>query len=188
MLIEETPSELAEDEATLLIPVHDLPACRLYVGNLPGACDGAALLAAGITSSLNVSLNIDAPPLQLPDGTHMRRSKVGLIDGAGNAPSHLAAAVLALDGLVRQASPGKPHYPAHRAGNVLVNCRGGRSRSVTVLALYLHLKAPDAYPTFPAAVAHVRGLRGSSETYPLPPMIALAETLLQDDALRRLVN
>ncbi|MFD2845657.1 protein-tyrosine phosphatase family protein [Paracoccus cavernae] len=146
MLVEETTRERAENDAPILVPVHELTLpegriCRLYVGNLTGAQDGAALLAAGITSSLNVSLNIDVPPLELPDGTHMRRAKVGLIDGLGNTPAHLAAAVLALEGLVTQASPGKPNYPAHRAGHVLVNCRGGRSRSVIVLAIYLHLRA-----------------------------------------------
>lgn len=188
MLIEETTREQAEDRQPILVPVHDLHLpdgrnCRLFVGNLCGASDAGALMAAGITSSLNVSLNIDVPALRLPDGTHMRRAKVGLIDGPGNSPAHLAAAVLALDGLLTQASPGKPGYPAHRPGNVLVNCRGGRSRSVTVLALYLHLRAPEAYPGLADALAHIRARRGNAPTYPLPPMIALAETLLRHGAL-----
>ncbi len=88
MLIKETTRERAENDTTILVPVHDLVLpqgriCRLYVGNLTGASDGAALLAAGITSSLNVSLNIDVAPLQLSDGTHMRRAKVS--GGAGIA-------------------------------------------------------------------------------------------------------
>lgn len=191
MTITQTTLETAEDTRPLLIPVHDLPVkgriCRLFVGNLPGASDPEALAGAGITASLNVSLNIDVAPLQLADGTHMRRAKVGLIDGPGNSPAHLAAAVLALEGLVTQASPGKPHYPAHHAGNVLVNCRGGRSRSVTVLALYLHLKDPTAFPDLDDALAHIRQLRGTGQSYPLPPMLALAETLVAKGALAELI-
>lgn len=193
MLVKETTRERAENDVPILVPIHDLTlpqgrACRLYVGNLTGAGDGAALLAADITASLNVSLNIDVAPLQLPDGTHMRRAKVGLIDGVGNAPAHLAAAVLALEGLVTQASPGKPHYPAHRAGNVLVNCRGGRSRSVTVLALYLHLRAPGAFPTLDSAISHIREARGNSRTYPLVPMLDLAHAVLANGGLAALLR
>ncbi|RQP07425.1 protein phosphatase [Paracoccus sp. MA] len=193
MLIKETTRERAENDTTILVPVHDLVLpqgriCRLYVGNLTGASDGAALLAAGITSSLNVSLNIDVAPLQLSDGTHMRRAKVGLIDGAGNTPAHLAAAVLALEGLVTQTSPGKPNYPAHRAGHVLVNCRGGRSRSVIVLAIYLHLRAPGTFPTLDSAVSHIRRARGNSDTYPLPPMLDLARAVLASGSLPALLQ
>lgn len=193
MLVKENPRELAENDHPILVPLHDLPRpgggiCRLFVGNLAGAGDAGALMAAGITSSLNVSLNIDAAPLQLPDGSHMRRAKVGLIDGAGNSPAHLAAAVLALEGLVTQPSPGKPNYPDHRAGHVLVHCRGGRSRSVTVLALYLHLRAAGTFPSFASAVAHIRKARGNSDTYPLPPMLALADEVLASGALPLLLR
>ncbi|MFC3568742.1 protein phosphatase [Paracoccus simplex] len=193
MLIEEPPRERAENDTAILVPVHDLvlPSgriCRLHVGNLAGASDGAALLGAGITSSLNVSLNVDVGPLPLPDGTHMRRAKVGLIDGAGNTPAHLAAAVLALEGLVTQASPGKPHYPAHRAGHVLVHCRGGRSRSVIVLAIYLHLRAVGTFPTLDSAVSHIRRARGNSDIYPLPPMLDLARVVLASAGLPALLH
>ena len=111
-----------------------------------------------------------------------------LIDGAGNTPAHLAAAVLALEGLVTQPSPGKPHYPAHRAGHVLVNCRGGRSRSVIVLAIYLHLRARATFPTLDSAVSHVRRARGSSDTYPLPPMLDLARAVLASEGLTALLR
>lgn len=193
MIIEETTKELAENDNPVLVPVHMLTledgrTCTLYVGNLTGASDPQAMLAENITSSLNVSLNIHVPEVQLPDGIHVRRAKVGLIDGEGNNAAHMAAAVLALDGLVTQASPGKAYYPAHRAGNVLVNCRGGRSRSVAVLALYLHLKDPAAFPDFEQAVNHIRHLRDNSAQYPLPPMLALANELLATGGLQKLLS
>ncbi|MDQ7775115.1 MAG: protein phosphatase [Paracoccus aminovorans] len=193
MPVPETTREQAEDPLPILVAVHELAQpdgriCRLHVGNLTAACDGPALLAAGITAALNVSLNVDAAPLQLPDGTHLRRAKVGLIDGPGNTPAHLAAAVLALEGLVTQASPGKPGYPAHRAGHVLVHCRGGRSRSVAVLATYLHLRAPGAFPTLDGALAHIRRARGNPDRYPLPPMLDLARAALASGGLPALLR
>ncbi len=185
-------AEKAEDATPVLTPVHDLTLsdgriCRLFIGNLTGASAPEALQAAGITASLNVSVNIDVPPVLLPDGSHMRQAKVGLIDGPGNSPAHLAAAVLALEGLVTQASPGKPGYPAHRAGHVLVNCRGGRSRSVTVLALWLHLRAPEVFASFEDAVCHIRKVRGNPVHYPLTPMLELAEAVLAGGALPLLI-
>ena len=41
-------------------------------------------------------------------------------------------------------------------GNILVNCRGGRSRSVSLVALFLHKQQPHLFPTLDAAVAHIR--------------------------------
>ncbi len=193
MLNHDGLAEKNEDATPVLLPVAgvarpDGSLCRLFVGNLVAACDPKALSQAGITASLNVALNVHAAELQLPDGTHLRRAKVGLIDGAGNSATHMAAAVLALDGLVTQASPGKPHYPAHRAGHVLVHCRGGRSRSVAVLALYLHLKAPGDFPSLGQTIAIIRELRGNRATYPLPDMLTLADELARGEALALLLR
>ncbi len=186
-------AERREDATPVLLAVGEVARadgslCRLFVGNLVAAGDPAALYEAGITASLNVSLNIFAPELELPDGSSVRRAKVGLIDGAGNTAAHMAAAVLALEGLVSQASPGKPHYPPHRAGHVLVHCRGGRSRSVAVLALYLHLKQPGIHPDLDETIAEIRRLRGNSQTYPLPDMVALAKELARGGGLATLLR
>jgi hypothetical protein len=170
--------EALEDARALLIPVTtDIKQGfnALWLGNLPAAEDGAALQDAGITATLNVAVNISPAPLALPDGTQIRRYQIGMLDGAGNAPQTLAAAVQLLDGLAATYTQGKPHYPSHHRGGLLVHCRGGRSRSVTVLALWLHLRFTTEYPTLEAALAHLRSLRGLSQTYPLPPMIALAK-------------
>lgn len=170
-------TEQQEDAMPMLVQVldksgpHDL---GLFIGNKSAANDGALLQEAGITSSMNIAVNLYLPPLDLPNGTAIRRTHIGLIDGHGNNPSHLAAAVLALHGILDQDSPGKPHYPPHMRGHILVNCRGGRSRSLSVLALYLYWAHPDQFPTLEAAMQHIRNLRGLSREFPLSGMITLA--------------
>ncbi|MEH0069231.1 hypothetical protein V6L77_01085 [Pannonibacter sp. Pt2-lr] len=72
---------------------------------------------------MNLAVNVEMAPLALSDGTTIRRTHIGLIDGPGNAPQHLLAGVMALHGMLTQDSPGKPHYPPHRPGHVLVHCR-----------------------------------------------------------------
>lgn len=153
----------------------------LFIGNKVAADDPALLLAEGVTSTMNLAVNVEMAPLALSDGTTIRRTHIGLIDGPGNAPQHLLAGVMALHGMLTQDSPGKPHYPPHRRGHVLVHCRGGRSRSATVIALYLHLAVPERFPDFDTAINHVRQVRGLGTNQPQPAMLALAR-----DALTRL--
>ena len=182
------PEEAREDVLPLLIPVADDvgPGIdRFWLGNLTAAENPQALAGAGITASLNLAMNIFPAPLRLPDGTEMRRYQIGMLDGPGNAPQTLAAAVMLIDGLARVYTQGKPHYPAHRPGGLLVHCRGGRSRSVTVLALWLHWRRAAKYPGLEAAIAHLRQLRGLADSHPLPPMIALANEVLDRGLLAR---
>ncbi|XBS68551.1 protein phosphatase [Acerihabitans sp. KWT182] len=153
----------------------------LFLGNGLAASDGGLLAAKGITSALNVAVNLPLAPLTLPDGMLLRRSHVGLIDGRGNTPPHLLAAMLALVGLLTQASPGKSGYPAHRPGNILVHCRGGRSRAVAVLALFLHLGLTDRYPTLKDAFDHLRGVRGLDNNEPCGPLWQLTVQCLNSN-------
>ncbi|MFW5641963.1 MAG: protein phosphatase [Pseudomonadota bacterium] len=146
----------------------------LFLGNAAAAADASLLHTHGVTQTLNLAVNADTPPLRLADGTEVRRAKVGLIDGPGNTVSHLAAAVLAIDGMLAQAAPGKPSYPPHRPGALLVHCRGGRSRSVTALALQLHLTDPSRFATLEAALRHLRERRGLGSDQPHPAMVDLA--------------
>ncbi|WP_244212724.1 dual specificity protein phosphatase family protein [Rahnella woolbedingensis] len=165
-----------EDSRPLLIkivPVTGQHHRWLYLGNGPAAQDAYLLHQHNITSALNTAVNLQLGNLALPDSTWLRRTQIGLIDGAGNTVSHLLSAVLALDGLLGQASPGKVSYPPHRAANVLVHCRGGRSRSVAVLALYLYFTQSERFPTPQAALAFLRELRGLDETYPCEPLMTL---------------
>ncbi|TKI05797.1 dual specificity protein phosphatase family protein [Martelella alba] len=146
----------------------------LYIGNGQAARDGALLGAHGITSALNVAVNLPPSPVTLPDGMLVRHSHVGLIEGSGNTLPHLMAAILALGGLLTQASPGPADYPDHRPGNILVHCLAGRCRSVTVVALFLHLALSDRYPTLKHAFDHLRAIRGQGGELPCGPLWQLA--------------
>ncbi len=174
-------SEEEEDRIPLLLPVlEDTGPFKavLYLGNRVAACDPDLLLTHDITATLNLAVNISIPPLSLKDGTAIRRTHIGLIDGKGNSATHLLSAVLALDGIVHQICPGKPHYPPHRHGNILVHCRGGRSRSVMVLGLYLHKIRPDLFPAVHDALDHLRSLRNIDAQYPHKELMTLAVRIL----------
>ncbi len=169
-------TDAQEDATPILLPVVDginAEGAILHIGNRIAADDAQLLLRHGITSTMNLAVNIEMPSLMLPDGTHVRRTHIGLIDGPGNIAHHLLGAVLVLHGIINQQSPGKAHYPPHRSGNVLVHCRGGRSRSAGTIALYLHLARSERFPAFEDALLHVRSCRGLDETQPQPAMLDL---------------
>jgi myo-inositol-1(or 4)-monophosphatase len=172
-------TEAEEDRLPVLMPVFDTKAARLFIGNKVAAESPDLLLAGEVTSTMNLAVNIEMRPLTLADGTAVRRTHIGLIDGPGNTPRHLLGAVLTVAGILGQASPGKAHYPPHRPGNLLVHCRGGRSRSATVLALYLTLAHGEAFPSFEAAINHVRARRGLGTDQPQPAMLDLAARALE---------
>lgn len=175
-------TEEEEDRLAVLLPVCDglgPHGATLFIGNRVAAEDPDLLYRHGITATMNLAVNIELPSLTLPDGTAVRRTHIGLIDGPGNRPQHLLAAVLALHGILGQASPGKAHYPPHRRGNLLVHCRGGRSRSATAIALYLHLACPDRFTDFESAIGHVRRVRGLESDQPQPAMLGLARDVME---------
>lgn len=144
----------------------------LLIGDTRALGDPALLNRHQVTTILNCAVNLDVnlvPSAITPIG-HLtcghakhRYYKIGLIDGAGNPPDQLIGAYYILRAALEQVMPERPSYPNQARGNVMVNCRGGRSRSVTVVALFLHLELPDAFPTLDAAIAHIRDKRG------LPP-------------------
>lgn len=77
-------------------------------------------------ATLNVAIDLDIEDKK--DDcvrTTFKRHKVGLVDGPGNDPLKMVAAVLLLHSLVRS------HL------NVLVHCHAGQSRSVMICAMYL---------------------------------------------------
>ncbi len=160
-------------------PVYERPAvsliaeglppygAKLYIGDTEGARDLALLKENGITTVVNCAVNLDinyvtepsipAAGMQCAAGTGAIRSyKLGLVDGAGNPESMMLAGYYLLYGAAHQELPEKPSYPRRERGNILVHCRGGRSRSVALVALYLHIQLPKQFPTIDAALAHIR--------------------------------
>ena len=141
----------------------------LYVGGMEGAGDLGLLAAHGITTVVNCAVNLDlnyasapfpeAPGASLYGIGAVRYYKLGLIDGPGNPQTMMLAGFYLLRGAFEQRLPEKHTYPRRERGHILVNCRGGRSRSVALVALFLHVEMPERYPTLDDALAHVRARR-----------------------------
>jgi len=167
----------------------------LFVGDQIAASDDRMLREHGIMNVLNCAVNCDVnyvdETLDLnPGGCNrvfgfapVRVHKVGMIDGFGNDPMLLFSAVHVLHGMLRQTFPDKQSYKLREQGNVLVHCRGGRSRSVAVAGLYMHRIFPQRWPSFEAAIDHIRKereipLHEYSEV-PTPGVLAMAREVLQ---------
>lgn len=141
----------------------------LYVGGREGASDIPLLKRHGITTVLNCAVNLDfnyvAEPA--PDALNdvdfghapIRYYKLGIVDGPGNPQTMMLAGYFQLKGALDQILPEKPSYSVRERGNVLVSCRAGRSRSVILVALFLHLRLPAEFPTLEDAINYVRGKR-----------------------------
>ena len=120
----------------------------LYVGGMEGASDLDLLKASGISTVVNCAVNLDfnyvseplSPAEQPIDYGYgdIRYYKLGLIDGPGNPETMFVAGYYLLRGALDQVLPERHTYPRRERGNVLVNCRGGRSRSVALTALLTH--------------------------------------------------
>lgn len=182
------------------LPVHGVD---LYVGGREGASDIALLKAHGISSVLNCAVNLDFNYVEATSAEGqgvgygpalIRYYKLGIVDGPGNPQTMMLAGYFQLRGVFEQILPEKPSYPLRERGNVLVNCRAGRSRSVILVALFLHLHVPEEFPNLDDAINHVRRKRELRpeewhET-PKPMLIAAAERtaqwvrLIDDDIAR----
>jgi hypothetical protein len=167
---------------------------EIYIGGMEGAGDLAGLAARNITTVVNCAVNLDfnyanAP---FPDATEdqaiygigaVRYYKIGLIDGHGNPETMMLAGFFLLRGALSQELPDRPTYPRRERGNVLVNCRGGRSRSVALVALFLHVEMPERFPTLDVALQHVRVQRQlrPDEWFEAPkPMLVAAARRARD--------
>jgi len=143
---------------------------KLFVGGLDGARDLALLRANGIGIVVNCAVNLDINFVREPaceeDGdlcasgtSPIRYYKLGMIDGGGSPDTMMLGGYYILHGALHQTLPKRATYPFADGGNVLVNCRSGRSRSVSLVALYLHKQQPELFPTLDAALAHIREKR-----------------------------
>ncbi|WP_313617224.1 dual specificity protein phosphatase, partial [Rhizobium sp.] len=133
-----------------------------------GASDLGLLGRHGITTVVNCAVNLDINLVQATAEEGDRRAvgygdiryyKLGLIDGEGSPDTMMLGAYYILDGALRQTMPKRETYPFPDGGNVLVNCRSGRSRSVSLVALFLHKQQPHLYPTLDDALAVIRTKR-----------------------------
>lgn len=140
----------------------------LFIGGSAGASDIGLLRRHKITTVVNCAVNLDINYVQPDEGTadvrasgygDIRYYKVGLIDGEGSPDTMMLGAYYILDGALRQTMPKRETYPFPDGGNILVNCRSGRSRSVSLVALFLHKQQPHLYPSLDAALAHIRERR-----------------------------
>jgi len=141
----------------------------LYIGGREAVCDPALLAAHDIKIIVNCAINFDVNFVTgsqpATDGTLvsgpglLRYYKLGLVDDTGNSDTMLLSGYYLLRGALDQQFPERASYPHREKGNVLVNCRAGRSRSVALVSLFLHLEMPKIYPTLAAAIAHVRTKR-----------------------------
>lgn len=146
---------------------HPLYGVDLFISGKEGASDLNLLRQNGITTVVNCAVNLDFNFVEQPqvvsdhEGSiygpgEIRYYKIGLIDGAGNPDTQMVAAHYILRAALEQVLPDKPSYPRRERGSVLINCRGGRSRSVAVVALFLHLTLPVEFPTLDDAIGFVR--------------------------------
>ncbi|EIM28793.1 protein-tyrosine phosphatase family protein [Microvirga lotononidis] len=153
---------------SMSLVVDDLPpfGVKLYVGDANAASDREMLESNDIAIVVNCAVNLDidyaagvgASEIASPHGP-VRNYKLGLIDDAGNPDTMLLAGYYLLDGALHQQLPDRYTYPHRRRGNVLLHCRGGRSRSVILAALYIHIQLPDRFPTLDSAIGHLRVTR-----------------------------
>lgn len=140
----------------------------LFIGGGAGASDVGLLRRHQITTVVNCAVNLDINYVEADETItdvrasgygDMRYYKVGLIDGEGSPDTMMLGAYYILDGALRQTMPRRQTYPFPDGGNVLVNCRSGRSRSVSLVALFLHKQQPHLYPTLDDALAVIRERR-----------------------------
>lgn len=159
-------------------PVYDRPAIslitnnlkphnsKLYIGGTEGARDLDLLAENGISIVVNCAVNLDINYVQEPTFaaeagkcatgySPVRYYKLGMIDGS-NPDSMMLGAYYILLGALQQTLPKRATYPYRDGGNVLVNCRSGRSRSVSLVSLFLHKQQPDLFPTLDVALQHIR--------------------------------
>lgn len=140
----------------------------LYIGNKQAASDPELLNQHGIGTVFNCAVNLDINLVTTQDPlsqalafgwSPVRYYKLGIVDGPGNPHPMMLAGYYQLRSLIDQELPNKPSYPWKETGNILINCRGGRSRSVTLTALLLHLDEPETYPSLEDAIDHIREAR-----------------------------
>jgi hypothetical protein len=98
---------------------------QIFIGN---AEDARAAINSDFDATLNLAIDLDIQDnLDCVVVRRLKRHKVGLVDGPGNPPLRMVAALLLL------------HTIVESGVTVLVHCQAGMSRSVMVVAAYLDM-------------------------------------------------
>ena len=98
---------------------------QIFIGN---ADDARAAINSNFDSTLNLAIDLDIQDnLSEVVCRRLKRHKVGLVDGPGNPPLRMVAALILLHTIVESGI------------TVLVHCQAGMSRSVMVVAAYLDM-------------------------------------------------
>jgi hypothetical protein len=171
----------------------------IFISGKEGASDIGLLRQHGITTVVNCAVNLDfnyvtEPTVEASETSlgygwgEIRYYKLGLIDGPGNPETMMLAGYYLLQGAFAQILPERASYPRRERGNVLVNCRGGRSRSVVLVGLFLHHAMPAEFPTLDAALDHVRTRRElrPDEWFEAPKPMLVAAARRASDWIRRI--
>lgn len=169
----------------------------LYIGDAEAASNINRLHQEGIVAVVNCAVNLNVnyakadnaqPSLGAYGPGTLRTYKLGLIDGPGNTVGQLLAGYYLLKSAFEQRMPATPSYPLPSAGNVLVHCRGGRSRSVIIAALFLLKECSDRFTSLDAAIHHIRQQRQlhPSEWHETPKPMLIDLARLASEALNRL--
>jgi hypothetical protein len=162
----------------------------IFVGDQHAAGALPSLLSQNVTGILNVAWDLgircDTADYVGDMGSFKERleiefAKVGLVDGLGNHPATLAAAVLFLhqmrtQNMTTMLPKDQTTFPPIR--NILVHCHSGQSRSVTVAALYLFYAG--SFSTFSDALAFVIDARHlNGWPVPEPNLVATAQVVTE---------
>jgi hypothetical protein len=171
----------------------------IFISGMDGASDVALLRDNGITTVVNCAVNLDfnyvtEPAVEASESRvghgwgAIRYYKIGLVDGPGNPQTMMLAGYYLLQGAFSQILPERASYPRRERGNVLVNCRGGRSRSVVLVALFLHHAMPEQFRTLDAALDHVRARRElrADEWFEAPKPMLIAAARRASEWIRRI--
>lgn len=203
MIVSEAKNEAGAEtlpKLSLIYEAHPVYGVDLFISGKEGASDLELLRDRGITTVVNCAVNLDFNyversslmsdhPGSVYGAGEIRYYKIGLIDGAGNPETQMVAAHYILQAALEQILPDKPSYPRRDRGNVLINCRGGRSRSVAVVSLFLHLSLPLEFPTLQDAITFVRLRRELPvDEYYKAPKPVLAEAAMRAAQWIGLIN
>mmetsp|Transcript_21872 Transcript_21872/g.36212 ORF Transcript_21872/g.36212 Transcript_21872/m.36212 type:complete len:206 (-) Transcript_21872:86-703(-) len=162
---------------------------NIYVGDQHAAVDIPMLLSHNITAILNCAWDLDirydasdyvGNMADANENLVIQYAKVGLIDGSGNQNGTFFAGVYYLHQYFSpEVLEPKDQNTFKPVQNVLVHCHSGRSRSVTITALYLYYQYPEQFKSYDTALAFVKAQRGLSNdnTYPEPILNAQAHSI-----------